>query len=258
MDKKFLSDEEILEFALKHSIPPWKASTLLMEKGLIPERYRKNLGVFTIEDQIKLSRSKILVCGCGGLGGFVINALARIGAGYLKLVDYDRFEPSNLNRQLFCTTLTIKDFKAEATVRALKNINPLVGVDFFNSIMQEKFVEEIDIVVDCLDNPKDKIYLEKMARNKKKPLVHGAVRAWWGQVTTIMPESSITLESSIYSNSAKGDQEEQLGVLVMSVAIVGSIQANEVVKIATGKRPSYENKLFYWDGETGISMVIPL
>ncbi|MCU0577384.1 MAG: ThiF family adenylyltransferase, partial [Desulfobacterota bacterium] len=88
-----------------------------LKLGLLPERYRKNAQTITQEDQLRLFRSHAAVIGCGGLGGYVIEELARIGIGTITVIDPDTFEEHNLNRQLLATLESLHEPKVQAAAR---------------------------------------------------------------------------------------------------------------------------------------------
>ena len=88
------------------------------------EYFKKNQAIFSPEEMALLADKKILVAGCGGLGGSVIELLSRSGIGHLIVADGDQFEPSNMNRQLLCTTDTLGRSKAEAAAGRILSINP--------------------------------------------------------------------------------------------------------------------------------------
>src|SRR5512144_2796704 len=85
-----------------------------LEAGLLPARYQRNRKTLSTADQLKLFRSTVAVIGCGGLGGYVVEELARLGVGRLKAIDPDIFEEHNLNRQLMSTITALGQPKVEA------------------------------------------------------------------------------------------------------------------------------------------------
>ena len=93
------------------------------------ERYKRNYKTISLEEQQILAESVITVIGCGGLGGFIIEGLARSGVGTLRLVDFDTFDVSNLNRQLFATEHTIGASKLEQAVRRVQAVNRAVQIE---------------------------------------------------------------------------------------------------------------------------------
>ncbi len=253
-------DDEVHALATRLRIPVHEAVAKMLERGQSPRRYRRNRGVLSTRDQLRLARTRLLVCGCGGLGGAIAHLVARLGFGYIRLVDPETFELSNANRQLFCLTTTMGTPKVVATKAMLLSMNPLVSVEATVSRLAPQHFDGVDVVLDALDTPHDKCAAEEECRRRGIPFVHGAVRGWWGQVTTVTAGSPATLPL-LYGNvegSTQWGEEERLGTLAHSVSLIASVQVNEAVQLALGRRPTYENTLFYWDGETGTAMIVPL
>ncbi len=99
-----IEDDALIEWAHSNRISPRNAQIEAIQSRIIPLRYAKNFRSLTLAEQRRICESRVLVCGCGGLGGVVINLLARAGVGTLRLVDGGVFVPSNLNRQWLCDT----------------------------------------------------------------------------------------------------------------------------------------------------------
>lgn len=107
------------------------------------ERYKRNYSTISLEQQQILQQSVITVIGCGGLGGFIIEGLARSGVGTLRLVDFDTFDVSNLNRQLFATEQTIGASKLEQAVARVHAINSTVQVESIAARADEDNLSQI-------------------------------------------------------------------------------------------------------------------
>ena len=150
-----------------------------LNANIWPERFRRNRGLWTAQQQAKLLQSRAFVLGCGGLGGHVAALLARTGMGSLRLVDCDTFEESNLNRQQFCTERTLGQPKAEATREGLAAIGAHLELESVVARATADNLPELvagcDIVLDCLDNLPDRFALEDAALAAHIPFVHGAV-----------------------------------------------------------------------------------
>ncbi|MCX7823391.1 MAG: ThiF family adenylyltransferase [Syntrophobacterales bacterium] len=253
-----ISERDLLKLAQDLKISVGEATAIAIESGKIPRRYIKNLGAISALEQASICRSRVLVCGCGGLGGHVILLLARLGFGFLRIVDPDSFDPSNLNRQPFCMEDTLHRPKAIATKEILSHINPLIDVETFVGSLSPSHFVDVHFVIDGLDSPQDRIMAEKEAIKRGVPFIHGAVRGWWGQVTTIMPHEGPKL-GLLYGEINEEIQkfEEQTGTLVPVVSLIASLQVHEAMRLAISKTPLYAGKLLYWDGETGTAMVLP-
>ena len=197
-------------------------------------RYLRN-GIFSDMDQAMLKKKKVAVIGCGGLGGYVIEMLARLGIGHLVLCDGDVFDESNLNRQLMSTEANIGKGKAHEAAKRVGSINSLVCV----TVRDEKLTGQngrgiiygCDLVIDALDTPKDKVLLEALCDELEIPLVHGAISGWFGQVAVIFPGEKVL--SKFYEGNEHGD--ESYGNPSFTPALVASIQVSEAVKVLLGR-----------------------
>ena len=113
-----IEDDALLEWAHSHRISPRTAQIEAIQSRIIPLRYAKNFHSLTLAEQSRICESRVLVCGCGGLGGVLVNLLARAGVGTLRLVDGGVFVPSNLNRQWLCDTQVLSRPKSRGGRRA--------------------------------------------------------------------------------------------------------------------------------------------
>jgi molybdopterin/thiamine biosynthesis adenylyltransferase len=213
-------------------------------------------------EQIRICSSKAIVCGCGGLGGILIDLLVRAGVGHLRVVDGDVFVPSNLNRQRLCDTEQISRPKAKVAEERVGAINPLVEIEFHSERLDAGNVHELvrgmDLILDGLDNLETRFLLAGAARRLKIAFIHAAVAGWWGQITTFLPESSFDLERIYGDKRARDPTENWLGVLGTTAAVVASLQAFEAIRLLSGRRPAYADRLLYFDGESGQMEILPL
>lgn len=142
-----------------------------------------------------LSKSRVLVAGCGGLGGNVIEHLVRIGVGSIIAVDGDTFDESNLNRQILCTTENIGKSKAAAAAERVKLIDPSVSVTpVCEKITKENapaLMADADLIIDALDNVATRLILEDAASDANLYIVHGAISGWDLQAMLVPPGSSL-------------------------------------------------------------------
>lgn len=255
-----LSDEEILKISKEENLFPYEVAALALDHSIVPHRYIKNLNTLTPEQQAMICRCRLLVCGCGGLGGAVIHLAARTGFGFIRCVDPDRFSPSNANRQWFYLSSTEGQEKAKVALKITGDINPLVTLEAFVEGLNKLHLEGIHIVIDALDSVKERLLLEDWCRQSNIPLIHGAVRGWWGQVLTVVPGSKTSLKA-LYGEAEEEDRtlaEESMGVLASTVSTVASLQVAEAVKLATCKPPAFKDTLLYMDLELGEFHKIPL
>jgi molybdopterin/thiamine biosynthesis adenylyltransferase len=226
--------------------------------GIYPRRYLRNRDGISLQDQLKLAESRVAVVGAGGLGGTVIQLLGRIGIGRLTVVDCDVFDETNLNRQAFCTRDWVGRPKALAVQAQLKSINPAVEVHAhivrLDSANGPEILTGSQVIVDALDNVKDRLTLEALAKTLGVPLVHGALAGFEGQLMTVFPEDPGLKQ--IYGSgddrgSAANRPEFLLGVPSITPSIVATLEAMEVLKILLNRGTPFRNKMVYIDLERG-------
>ena len=155
------------------------------------ERYIRNLGALTERECTVLRTKTVFVAGCGGLGGYLIEMLLRLGVGTICAADGDVFETSNLNRQLLSSPLTLGRSKAEAAAIRAATVNPDVHfVPIPQFVTEENAAELIrgcDAVLDALDNIQARRILARACTQADIPMIHGAICAWNAQAAVIMP-----------------------------------------------------------------------
>jgi len=226
---------------------------LALEHGIVPERYIRNMNALSIEDQITLLQSRVCIVGLGGLGGAVVEILARIGVGAMTVVDGDRFDESNLNRQALSSEQNLSQTKTAAALENILTINSSILIQDHTEKMDRenaaRLLEHTDIAIDCLDNIQARFILERAAKNAGIPMVSAAVAGFSGQITSIFPEDK-GLEL-IYgpqeSLSAARGAETILGNLAFTVSLVASLECAEVVKILLNKNSDLRNQLLIID-----------
>lgn len=200
-------------------------------------RYTPNIPALSQDECESLVDKSVCVVGCGGLGGYVAELLARVGVGHLTLVDPDVFQEGNLNRQLFATERNLGTHKVEAAAERISAVNFSVEVRAIPEYINENNAAGLlfghDVAVDALDNISPRFLLAKHCRDLSIPLVHGAIGGWYGQVSTILPGDD-TLEL-LYQGDWKETDGPDAGSLSFSAAATAAIQCSEVVKLLTGK-----------------------
>jgi len=225
-----------------------------LENGVVPSRYLRNQSTYDCSDQIRFLRSRVAIVGLGGLGGAVAEILARAGVGALTLVDGDRFEEHNLNRQLFCTQDNLGSTKASAAETRVAAINSAVETRVVPTFLSAENAFQViaghDVVVDCLDNIPSRFVAEDAARQAGIPLVSAAIGGLTGQVTVIYPQDG-GLEW-IYGprDSARQAQgaEHLLGCPPQTVVLVAAMQCGEVLSILCHRTSQLlRNKLWIVD-----------
>ncbi len=222
----------------------------ILDMGLLPARYLRNRGTVSPGGQLKLFKSCVAVVGCGGLGGYVIEALARLGVGKILAVDRDMFEEHNLNRQLFSAVRTLGGLKAIGAVHRGAEINPAVGVlpvlEMFSKDNGRDVLKGADVVVDGLDCIPTRLQLAEVCREMAIPLVHGSIAGWYGQVATQFPGDKVL--ETIYANaSVEKGIETELGNPSFSPMVVAGLEAAEVAKILLEQGKLLRNRLLTID-----------
>lgn len=140
------------------------------------EQFQREIMLIGKENLEKLKKSKVIIYGIGGVGSFVCEALARAGIGNLILVDYDKIETTNLNRQIHALHSTIGEQKTEAMKNRILDINPKAKVEtYYNKEIKEKeeelINETINYVIDCVDTITTKLKLIETAKRKNIPII---------------------------------------------------------------------------------------
>ncbi len=260
---KSLSIANVLSLAGRSCMSGREIEIVALENGIVPERYARNMRTFSLGDQAAMLRARVGVVGLGGLGGTVAEVLARMGVGRLTLVDGDRFEESNLNRQLLSTVDGLGQLKSEAAQARVGRINPSVDVnaltEFVTADNAGTVLEGCNVVVDCLDNLRTRFVVEDACRRIGCPLVSAAVAGASGHVTTIFPED--TGLRLIYGEPGqlplKG-AETALGTLPHAVVFLATLECAEVVKVILKKGSLLRHKLLVADLMDGIVEVMNL
>jgi molybdopterin/thiamine biosynthesis adenylyltransferase len=218
---------------------------------------------FSPDDQASLLKSQVSIVGLGGLGGTVSEILARCGIGTLNLIDGDRFEASNLNRQFLCTRETMGKYKTDAAVERIKAINPSITVHRHDEYLDDKnsdaLIPRSDVIVDCLDNIKTRFILENASKKTGSPLVSAAVAGLSGHITTIFPvDRGLELIYGQPDHLKSKGVEASLGCLPSAVSVLAALETAEVVKIILGRGALLRNKLLIVDLLDNITEVLDL
>ncbi len=220
-------------------------------------RYKRQIMIFGKDGQEKLKSAKVFIAGAGGLGSPVSYYLAAAGVGTLVIADMDRVELSNLNRQILHNSSNIGSGKVFSARDKLTMLNPDIEIITFDRRIESSSVDSMvgdaDGIVDAMDNFDTRYLLNETAIEKNIPLFHGAVRGFHGQATTIIPNKTGCLRC-LFPNAAPAEVAPVIGT---TPAVIGSIQANEVIKYLVGNGRLLTNRLFIWDGLESESTIMP-
>ena len=208
-------------------------------------RYERNLPALTEEACQILRKKRVLVVGCGGLGGHIIDQLARIGVGFLRVVDGDVFEASNLNRQLLSSVPLLGISKAKAAADHIARVNPDVAVEaaeaFLSESNAESLLENCDIVMDALDNIPSRRILAAACEKANIPYIYGAIQGWVAQAAISMPGDHLI--DTLYPEEIEITDKS---VLSFTPALCASMQVCLCVKLLTGL-PVETGTISYFD-----------
>lgn len=208
-------------------------------------RYARNIPALTEEECLILRNKRVLVVGCGGLGGHIIDQLARIGIGFLRVADGDVFEPSNLNRQLLSRIPLLGVSKAKAAAEHISKINPDIEVEAIEDFMTSQNVHVLtagcDIVIDALDNIPSRRLLAAACTEDGLPYIYGAIQGWVAQAGISMPGDSLI--GTLFPQEV---EIQDKSVLSFTPALCASIQVSLCVKLLLG-RPVDTGTIYYFD-----------
>jgi molybdopterin-synthase adenylyltransferase len=214
------------------------------------ERYDRQLLIREVGQagQERLKRARIAIAGAGGLGAAVAIYLAAAGIGTIGLIDNDEVRLMNLNRQILHWTGDVGRKKVVSAAEKLKNMNPWTEIVAVDRMITDNNVADLlsgfDAVVDALDNLQTRFLLNKAALDHGIPLFHGAVRAFEGRVMTVIPGKTACLRC-VYRGAMP---EERFPVIGVAPAVVGSLQATEVIKYVAGIGKLLTDKFVVYDG----------
>lgn len=249
-----LSIVETERIAAELNLPIRGIEIEALANGIVPLRYLRNQRAFSSADQMRWLKSRAAVVGLGGLGGGLVEILSRAGVGTLVLIDGDRFEEHNLNRQWLSTENGLGQLKAEAAAQRVAAINGAVQAEsrpvFLTAVNAEELIQGCDIVIDCLDDIPSRFALEAAAKQLGIPMVSGAVAGMTGHVTTIYPqdEGLVLIFGPRQAIESPKGVEIALGCPPQTVATVSAMESAEALKVLTGQpQQLLRNKLWVVD-----------
>lgn len=205
--------------------------------------YSRNIPAITEKEQELLRKKSVLIVGCGGIGGYISEYLIRAGVGHITVADGDRFEESNINRQLLCDASNLSRYKAESFAEHARLIDPDICFTAVNEYFAKdnagRLLEEKELVLDGLDSAAARLLLEDECAKRGLAIVHGAVEGWTLQAG-VAPAGAGMLHK-LYKNEPS--QSRAASVLAFTAACCAGFQAAEAVKLLTGRGSDLENKL---------------
>lgn len=210
--------------------------------------------------QQRLADACVAIVGVGGLGSPAALYLASAGIGRITLFDDQRIDLSNLNRQLLYTEADIGRLKVEVAAERLHAIDPSIRIEARHENVRVSNVGEVvlrhDLLIDGTDAFETKFLLNDAAVLLRKPLVHGAVLQWGGQVTTILPDGPCL--RCLFRDPPEPDAVrtcEEAGIIGAATGVIGSVQAEEAIKVLLGVGQPLRGRIFQHDGLRGETRV---
>jgi len=216
-------------------------------------RYSRQIMIPDIgeEGQRKIKQAKVFVAGVGGLGSISSYYLAAAGIGYLKIVDKDKVDYSNLNRQIIHWTEDIGQWKSDSGSRKLQNLNPNCHIEAVQTEISEHncagLIGDCSIIVDAMDNMKARRILNAASVRNEIPYIYGGVHQFDGMATTFIPGRTPCLECVFPDDHAESTSTPS-GILGPVPGVIACIQSIETVKILLGLEGLLTGRLLCFSG----------
>lgn len=220
------------------------------------ERYSRQVlfASVGVEGQTKLAAGRVAIVGCGATGSALASLLARAGVGYLRIIDRDYVEPSNLQRQVLFDEADAAESvpKAIAAARHITAFNSEIECEAHASDLTPKNAEEllaeVDLVLDGTDNFETRYLINDFAVSRSLPWIYAAAVASYGVTMTVLPGETGCL-ACIFPDSPKGsvDTCDTSGILNSAVNFVASIASTEAMKLLVGARDKLRGTLLSYD-----------
>jgi molybdopterin/thiamine biosynthesis adenylyltransferase len=223
--------------------------TMLTENEL--ERYDRQIMItgFGEEGQEKLKKAKVFIAGAGGLGSPIAIYLAAAGAGTIRIVDHDKTDLSNLNRQILHGTDDVGRSKVLSALEKLPRLNPETKIEALQETITEDnaidLIKGCDVILDAMDNLPTRYLLNKTAITLGIPFIHGAVQGLEGRAMTVIPGESACLMCVYGGATTRGGKFPVVGV---TPGVIGCIQATEAIKYLVGIGKLLTGKLLLYNG----------
>jgi len=215
------------------------------------KRYARQILMIGEAGQERLKAARVLVAGAGGLGTVISLYLAAAGVGHLRIIDCDVVETSNLNRQILHWSGDVGRPKTASVEEKLAALNPLIRIETVSGRIAEESIAEMargcDLIVDAMDNFPTRYLLNRTAVEKLVPFIHGAVRGFFGQATTVIPGETPCLRCLFPESPPR----EVFPIIGATCGVIGAIEATEAIKLLTGQGEPLAGRLFLWDGLAG-------
>lgn len=219
---------------------------MLTKKELVRYERQMILPEWGEVGQEKLKKARVVVAGAGGLGSAILTYLAVAGVGKIRVIDGDRVELSNLNRQMLHSDKDIGRKKVDSAKERLEALNQDIKIEAIEEVITEGNVVDLVAdypIVDAMDNLPIRYLLNRVALRNNLPLFHGAVYGFEGRATTIIPGKTPCLRC-LYQEILPG----KIPVVGVTPAVIGCVQATEVIKYILGIGELLVGRLLVYDG----------
>lgn len=202
--------------------------------------------MFSRQERDKISDLTVLIAGVGGLGTHQALELQRAGVKKIYLIDSDKIEVSNLNRQVLYGRDDRGEYKAYKAKEALDKFNLGTEIEARVERITDKteIPAEVDLIFDALDNFTSRYQLEELAAQADVPLIHGGVSSWYGQITAIVDNETPSLKEI---TGAKESKQEEIPAFSPAVSIIASLQVIEGLKVILDWEDNLKNRLLMID-----------
>lgn len=223
----------------------------------------RQVEIISSDEQEKLRTTPVLVMGCGGLGGTIIEQLVRAGFEKLTIIDQDVFDETNLNRQIRSNVDSINKSKVEITKEAMEKINPNVNIQEHDLSINQNNISDVfkgnKVLIDAVDNIYTRVLISREAKKQNMLFVHAAVESTMGQLSVFEPTSVSYEELFGLKSFNKPLDEDTINyllrcsakkpqVLGITPSIFASLQVNETIKYLLGKKEVVlAPKVLLWD-----------
>lgn len=221
------------------------------------DRYERNHTSLSEAEQELLAQKHVLIIGCGGLGGYIIELMGRLGVGRITAVDGDSFAPSNLNRQLYSTVESLGKSKAQSAAERMAAVNPNVELravaENFTKENADALLEGVDLVIDALDNAASRLLMARKAAEHGITIVSGGIMGWIGRVLVLEPGDPA---AEVLWNCA--EVKNTMGNLGFTAACTAAMECAEAAKVLLGRPGALRGKMLEFSLLSGQRYELPL
>jgi len=212
------------------------------------QRYSRQITFIGEENQERLKSAHIVIAGAGGLGCPIAIYLTVAGIGHITIIDCDKVDRTNLNRQILHWERDIGREKTRSACDKLQQLNPEIRIDAITTVITREnasaLITGAGLIIDALDNFEGRYILNRAALDHAIPCIHGAVCGYDGHVTTMIPGETACLRC-IFPEPPTGSEFPIIGT---TAGIIGLLQAHEAIKYIIGRGELLKNRLLLWDG----------